>query len=132
MGGSTRRQGRPAKKDHGKACYQYQQGGTQIRLLQHQGSGNQQQRGGHAVVHFDHVLTRKAGQRRFVNLHMHLPPGWTLARADALRGEVERALLAAVPGLHASIQMLPDSVEPISTELGAAPAEAQRPSRDEP
>ncbi|HQD14362.1 MAG TPA: cation diffusion facilitator family transporter [Ottowia sp.] len=88
--------------------------------------------GGPAAVLFDHVLTRKAGARRFVNLHMHLPPGWTLARADALRGEVERALLAAVPGLHASIQMLPDSVEPISTELGAAPAEAQRPSRDEP
>ena len=88
--------------------------------------------GGPAAVLFDHVLTRKAGQRRFVNLHMHLPPGWTLARADALRGEVEQALLAAVPGLHASIQMLPDGVEPISTELGAAPAEAQRPSRDEP
>ena len=40
-----------------------------------------QHRGGHPVVLFDHVLTRKAGQRRFVNLHMHMPPGWTLRRA---------------------------------------------------
>lgn len=72
--------------------------------------------GGAAVVLFDHVLTRKAGQRRFVDLHMHLPPRWPLARADALRGQVEQALLAAVPGLHASIQMLPDGVEPISTD----------------
>lgn len=75
----------------------------------------------HAVVTFDHVRTRKAGQRRFVNLHMHLPPSWTLGRADALRAEVEQALLAAVPGLHASIQMLPDGVEPASTEEIEAP-----------
>jgi len=79
--------------------------------------------GGHAVVHFDHVLTRKAGQRRFVNLHMHLPPGWTLARAAELRRQVERALIDAVPGIHASIQMLPDGVEPI----GVAADEAESP-----
>ena len=76
-----------------------------------------QHRGGHPVVLFDHVRTRKAGQRRFVNLHMHMPPGWTLGRADDLRHQVEQALAAAVPGLHASIQMLPDGVEPITVDL---------------
>lgn len=84
-----------------------------------------QQHGNGRVLLFDHVRTRKAGQRRFVSLHMHMPPGWTLGRADALRDEVEQALLAAVPGLRASIQMLPDGVEPISTELDEAAAQNQ-------
>ena len=70
-------------------------------------------------VSFDHVLTRKAGARRFVNLHMHMPPGWTLGRAAELRHEVEQALMIAVPGLHASIQMLPDGVEPLAVDLDA-------------
>ncbi|HMT17013.1 MAG TPA: cation diffusion facilitator family transporter, partial [Ottowia sp.] len=81
-----------------------------------------QHRGGHPVVLFDHVRTRKAGQRRFVNLHMHMPPGWTLRRADELRGQVEQALIEAVPALHVSIQMLPDGVEPLTTEELAEPA----------
>ena len=62
-------------------------------------------------IRFDHVMTRKAGQRRFVDLHMHLPAGWTLGRAAALRGAVEQALMAAVPGLRATIQLLPSDVE---------------------
>lgn len=68
------------------------------------------------VLLFDHVLTRKAGQRRFVGMHMHLPPHWTLERAAQLREQVERDLLQAVPGLYASIQMLPDGVEPLLAE----------------
>jgi divalent metal cation (Fe/Co/Zn/Cd) transporter len=31
-------------------------------------------------------VTRRAGQRRFVDLHMHMPASWTLGRAAALRG----------------------------------------------
>lgn len=65
------------------------------------------------TVHFDHLLTRKAGQRNFAIMHMHLPPQWTLQRAAKLRQEVEQALLDAIPGLHVSIEMLPDGVEPI-------------------
>ncbi|MBK6868296.1 MAG: cation transporter [Burkholderiales bacterium] len=76
-----------------------------------------QRQGDEYVVLFDHVLTRTAGQRRFVNLHMHLPPSWTLGRADDLRQQVEHALAQAVPGLHASIQMLPDGVEPLTVDL---------------
>ena len=63
------------------------------------------------IVRFDHVATRKAGQRRFVDLHMHMPAEWSLGRAAALRANVEQALMAAVPGLSASIQLLPSDVE---------------------
>lgn len=65
----------------------------------------------HQTIRFDHVTTRRAGQRRFVDLHMHLPSGWTLGRAAALRGSVELALMSAVPGLRATIQLLPTDVE---------------------
>ena len=63
------------------------------------------------IVRFDHVATRKAGQRRFVDLHMHMPAECSLGRAAALRANVEQALMAAVPGLRASIQLLPSDVE---------------------
>jgi cation diffusion facilitator family transporter len=65
----------------------------------------------HAAIRFDHVVTRRAGQRRFVDLHMHMPAGWTLGRAAALRASVEQALMSAVPGLRATIQLLPTDVE---------------------
>lgn len=65
----------------------------------------------HATIRFDHVTTRRAGQRRFVDLHMHMPASWTLGRAAAVRTSVEQALMAAVPGLRATIQLLPMDVE---------------------
>ena len=65
----------------------------------------------HKTIRFDHVVTRRAGQRRFVDLHMHMPAGWTLGRAAALRTSVEQALMAAVPGLRATIELLPTNVE---------------------
>jgi len=65
----------------------------------------------HHAIRFDHVVTRRAGQRRFVDLHMHMPAAWTLGRAAAVRTSVEQALMAAVPGLRASIQLLPLDVE---------------------
>ena len=63
------------------------------------------------VIRIDHVSTRRAGTRRFIDLHMHMPAGWSLGRAAALRREVEQALMAAVPGLRASIQLLPLDME---------------------
>jgi divalent metal cation (Fe/Co/Zn/Cd) transporter len=63
------------------------------------------------IIRFDHLTTRKAGQRRFVDLHMHMPASWSLGRAAAVRGSVEQALMSAVPGLRASIQLLPTHVE---------------------
>ena len=56
-------------------------------------------------------MTRRAGSRRFLDMHMHVPANWTLGRAAALRGEVEQALMDEVPGLRASIQLLPSNVE---------------------
>lgn len=64
-----------------------------------------------ACVRFDHLHTRKAGQRCFVDVHMHMPADWTLGRAAAMRERVELALMAAVPGLRASIQLLPTHME---------------------
>lgn len=63
------------------------------------------------AIRFDHVSTRRAGQRRFVDLHMHVPASWTLGRAATVRGHVEQALMSAVPGLRATIQLLPSDVE---------------------
>ena len=62
-------------------------------------------------VRFDDMVTRRAGSRRFLDMHMHVPSSWTLGRAAALRGEVEQALMAEVAGLRASIQLLPSNVE---------------------
>ena len=65
----------------------------------------------HQAIRFDHVATRRAGRRLFIDLHMHMPASWTLGRAAALRTDVEQALMSAVPGLRASIQLLPTDVE---------------------
>jgi cation diffusion facilitator family transporter len=65
----------------------------------------------HQAIRFDHVVTRRAGQRRYVDMHMHMPAAWTLGRAAAVRGSVEQALMSAVPGLRATIQLLPLDVE---------------------
>ncbi|MEO7055239.1 MAG: cation transporter, partial [Caldimonas sp.] len=62
-------------------------------------------------IRFDDRVTRRAGRRRFLDMHMHVPSTWTLGRAAALRGEVEQALMNEVDGLRASIQLLPSNVE---------------------
>ena len=64
-----------------------------------------------SCVRFDHVTTRRAGQRQFVDLHLHMPADWTLRHAAELRGQVERALMEAVPGLRTTIELLPCDVE---------------------
>ena len=65
----------------------------------------------HPTIRFDHLITRRSGQRRFVELHMHMPADWSLGRAAAVRASVEQALMGAVPGLRANVQLLPDDVE---------------------
>jgi len=64
-----------------------------------------------AIIRFDHLSTRKAGQRRFLDVHMHMPAAWSLGRAAAVRTSVEQALMSAIPGLRATIQLLPSNVE---------------------
>lgn len=68
-------------------------------------------------VHFDHVATRRAGRRRHVSLHLHVPGDWSLARAARLRGAVEQALVDAVPGLRATIELLPTGMEAVATPM---------------
>jgi cation diffusion facilitator family transporter len=65
----------------------------------------------HPTIRFDHLITRRAGQRRFVDLHMHMPANWTLARAASVRTCLEQSLMSAVPGLRVTIQLLPSDVE---------------------
>ena len=65
----------------------------------------------HHTIRFDHLTTRRSGQRRFVDMHMHMPASWSLGRAAAVRTSVEQALMSAVPGLRATIQLLPSDVE---------------------
>jgi cation diffusion facilitator family transporter len=72
-------------------------------------------------IRFDHLITRRSGQRRFVDLHMHMPANWTLGQAAQIRGNVEQALLQAVPGLRATIQLLPSDVEANLDEAGGTP-----------
>jgi cation diffusion facilitator family transporter len=66
----------------------------------------------HQPIRFDHVSSRRAGQRRYVDMHMHMPASWTLGRAAGVRATVEEALMQAVPGLRATIELLPTDVEP--------------------
>lgn len=82
-----------------------------LQTVQRTLDGFAHRRGETEIVRFDHLSTRKAGQRCFVDVHMHMPASWSLGRAAALRGSVEQALMSAVPGLRATIQLLPSDVE---------------------
>ena len=69
------------------------------------------QQGGVDTVRFDHLVTRKAGQRCYVDMHMHMPSEWTLGHAATLRVQVERELMAVIAGVSVSIQILPKDVD---------------------
>lgn len=68
-------------------------------------------------LRFDDMVTRGAGQRRFADLHMHVPGDWTLQRAAGMRDELEQALMDAVPGLRVTIQLLPLTMEARATQI---------------
>ena len=82
-----------------------------VRDLIEWSNGDAESEAGVDTIRFDHVVTRRAGQRQFVDLHMHMPADWSLGRAAAVRAAVEQALMAAVPGLRATLQLLPMDVE---------------------
>jgi cation diffusion facilitator family transporter len=69
-------------------------------------------------LRFDDMVTRSAGQRRFADLHMHVPGDWTLQHAADLRDQLEQALMDAVPGLRVTIQLLPLTMEARATQAG--------------
>ncbi|MET0541012.1 MAG: cation diffusion facilitator family transporter [Variovorax sp.] len=68
-------------------------------------------------LRFDDIVTRSAGQRRFADLHMHVPGDWPLQRAASLRDAVELALMDAVPGLRVTIQLLPLGMEARAVQM---------------
>ncbi|MGJ7546474.1 cation diffusion facilitator family transporter [Variovorax sp. LT1R16] len=70
-------------------------------------------------LRFDDLATRSAGQRRFADLHMHVPGDWSLQRAAALRDAVEQSLMDAVPGLRVTIQLLPLDMEARAVQMAA-------------
>ncbi|MCW5236142.1 cation diffusion facilitator family transporter [Verminephrobacter eiseniae] len=72
------------------------------------------------ALRFDHVITRRAGQRQFVDLHLHLPADWTLGHAATLRGQLEQSLMSAMPGLRVTIELLPTDVEALGDPGAAA------------
>jgi cation diffusion facilitator family transporter len=78
-------------------------------------------------LRFDDIFTRSAGQRRFADLHMHVPGDWTLERAAALRDALEQVLMDAVPGLRVTIQLLPLGMEARATQLPSDTPEEPHP-----
>ena len=72
-------------------------------------------------LRFDDMVTRQAAQRRFADLHMHVPGDWTLQRAAAMRDELEQALMDAVPGLRVTIQLLPLGMEARANQMTEEP-----------
>ena len=74
-----------------------------------------------AQLRFDDLVTRRAGQRRFADLHMHVPGEWTLQRAAALRDELEQALMDDLHGLRVTIQLLPLNLEARAVRPEAQP-----------
>jgi cation diffusion facilitator family transporter len=69
-------------------------------------------------IRFDHLRTRRAARHKFCEFHMHVPGHWSLSLAAARRADIERALMAAVPGLKVTIELLPQSVEPVGHHVG--------------
>ncbi len=63
------------------------------------------------AVHCDKLSTRRAGTLNFVDLHLHMPGDWSLARATQQRLELEAALLAVVPTARITVEVLPTGVQ---------------------
>ena len=61
-----------------------------------------------ASISFDGMHTRQAGERCFVDLHLHVPGSWSLFQAAHWRERAEAALMDAIPGLQARIELLPE------------------------
>ncbi|AVP58915.1 cation diffusion facilitator family transporter [Pulveribacter suum] len=81
------------------------------------------------AVRFDSLVTRRAGARSHLDVHLHLPHDWTLGQAARERRAVEQALLHAVPGLRATIELLPQDHATLFETLAARrePREEARP-----
>lgn len=79
-------------------------------------------------VVFDNISSRRAGERSFADLHMHVPGDWSVALAARLRTEIEAELLQAVPGLYARIELLPLGMQTAMEAAIEAAGQADTPS----
>ena len=65
----------------------------------------------HQAIRFDHLVTRRAAAPLRRRAHAHAVELDPRPRRRLLRASVEQALMSEVPGLRASIQLLPLDVE---------------------
>ncbi|WP_312835274.1 cation diffusion facilitator family transporter [Comamonas sp.] len=63
------------------------------------------------AVHCDKLSTRRAGALHFIDMHLHMPGGWSLAHATQLRMQLEAALLQELPQARISMEVLPLGVQ---------------------
>jgi ferrous-iron efflux pump FieF len=70
-----------------------------------------------AVKNVHDLKTRTAGRVAFIQLHMALDPGITLAAAHQVSDAVERAILNAYPDADVIIHQDPAGLEPLPPEL---------------
>lgn len=60
---------------------------------------------------FDNLTSRQAGERSFIDVHLHVPGHWSMAQAAYWRHQTEAALMHAIPGLQARIELLPEGTD---------------------
>lgn len=76
----------------------------------------------------DDLKTRRAGARRYCELHLHVPAHWSVAHAMRVREALARRMLAVVPHLHLTIELLPVGQEPLVTNEAPDDAGALAPA----
>ena len=75
-------------------------------------------------IRFHAVLTRQAGARRFVSMHVLVPGTWTVARGHALLEDIERDVRNSVP--HCTVFT---HLEPIEDEVAYKDQQLDRDGR---
>jgi cation diffusion facilitator family transporter len=81
---------------------------------------------GDAGIRFHAVLTRQAGARRFVSMHVLVPGSWTVARGHSLLEEIERDVRMSVP--HCTVFT---HLEPVEEEAAYRDQELDRDGRQD-
>ena len=87
---------------------------------------------GRGVVGYHQLRTRRAGARRYVDLHVQFRAGTTLEEAHATAHELQDAIARALRGADVLIHLEPEDrvrEDPIGDELPAHRA-AERPAAD--
>jgi cation diffusion facilitator family transporter len=74
------------------------------------------QRADEAGLRVDDVKTRRGAQLRYCELHLHVPAAWSVGQAMREREALARALIASVPGLRVTIELVPLDMEPVADE----------------